>query len=79
MFVIGFMQISGFPKANIQLPAAHILRPLLAPSLPSTLIDVFLGWLCEVALKWVLNAITTGAHVLKGKVLKNRMIDLQVR
>ena len=33
----------------------------------------------EIAVKWVLNAITTGAHVLKGKVLKNYMVDLQVR
>ena len=33
----------------------------------------------EMAIKWVLNAITTGAHVMKGKVLKNSMIDMQVR
>lgn len=35
--------------------------------------------LFEIAVKWVLNAISTGAHVLRGKVLGNRMIDLQVR
>ena len=76
--LVHLTQISGFATANIHLPT-HILCPLLDPSLPPTLISVFLGWLCEVALKWVLNAITTGGHVLKGKVLKNRMIDLQVR
>ncbi|EGD80773.1 glucokinase regulatory protein [Salpingoeca rosetta] len=32
----------------------------------------------EIAMKLVLNAITTGAFVLTGKVMKNRMIDLQV-
>eukprot|EP00043_Microstomoeca_roanoka_P017014 m.176301 g.176301 ORF g.176301 m.176301 type:complete len:615 (-) comp16559_c1_seq3:171-2015(-) len=32
----------------------------------------------ELAMKLVLNAITTGAFVLTGKVMKNRMIDLQV-
>ncbi|GAB4324165.1 MAG: hypothetical protein Kow0059_19670 [Candidatus Sumerlaeia bacterium] len=32
----------------------------------------------ELACKWVLNAITTGAHVLKGKVFQNRMIDLRI-
>lgn len=33
----------------------------------------------EVAVKWVLNALTTGAHVMKGKVYGNKMVDLQVR
>ncbi len=32
----------------------------------------------EVALKLTLNAITTGAHVLAGKVYGNRMIDLRI-
>lgn len=32
----------------------------------------------EVSLKWVLNAVSTGAHVMKGKVLKNCMIDLKL-
>ena len=37
------------------------------------------AFLCEAAVKWVLNAVSTGAHVMIGKVLRNRMIDLQVR
>ncbi len=32
-----------------------------------------------MSVKWVLNAISTGAHVMKGKVLGNKMVDLQVR
>uniref|UniRef100_A0A4W3HZK7 Glucokinase regulatory protein n=1 Tax=Callorhinchus milii TaxID=7868 RepID=A0A4W3HZK7_CALMI len=32
----------------------------------------------ELSTKWVLNAISTGAHVLKGKVYYNHMIDLRV-
>jgi N-acetylmuramic acid 6-phosphate (MurNAc-6-P) etherase len=33
----------------------------------------------EIAVKCCLNAISTGAHVLKGKVYKNIMIDVKVR
>lgn len=29
-------------------------------------------------MKLLCNAITTGAHVLKGKVFENRMIDVRV-
>ncbi|KTF75655.1 hypothetical protein cypCar_00033547 [Cyprinus carpio] len=32
----------------------------------------------ELSTKWCLNAISTGAHVLKGKVYMNYMIDLRV-
>jgi N-acetylmuramic acid 6-phosphate (MurNAc-6-P) etherase len=32
----------------------------------------------EMAVKLVLNAITTGAHVLAGKVFGNRMVDLRI-
>ena len=32
----------------------------------------------EVCLKWVLNAVSTGAHIFKGKVYKNCMIDLKL-
>jgi hypothetical protein len=49
---------------NIPLTNVHI-----CPNLPC---------LAEISLKWVLNAITTGAHVLKGKVFKNSMIDVSV-
>ena len=32
----------------------------------------------EISMKWVLNCISTGAHILKGKVLNNIMIDVKV-
>ena len=35
-------------------------------------------FLKEISVKWVLNAISTGAHILKGKVLNNFMIDVKV-
>lgn len=33
---------------------------------------------CELSTKLLLNAVSTGAHVLKGKVYQNHMIDVQV-
>ena len=32
----------------------------------------------ELSTKLVLNAVSTGAHVLKGKIYQNYMIDMQV-
>ena len=32
----------------------------------------------EIAAKWVLNAVSTGAHILKGKVLRGFMIDVKI-
>jgi N-acetylmuramic acid 6-phosphate (MurNAc-6-P) etherase len=32
----------------------------------------------EVAMKFILNALTTGGHILAGKVYQNRMIDLKI-
>ncbi|XP_024865829.1 glucokinase regulatory protein isoform X3 [Kryptolebias marmoratus] len=37
---------------------------------------LYMQW--ELATKLVLNAVSTGAHVLKGKIYQNYMIDLQV-
>lgn len=36
-------------------------------------------FLLEASVKLILNAVSTGAHVLRGKVLGNRMADLKVR
>ena len=33
----------------------------------------------QLSVKLILNAMTTGAHIIKGKVLGNKMADLQVR
>ncbi|XP_066480017.1 glucokinase regulatory protein [Tiliqua scincoides] len=32
----------------------------------------------ELSTKWILNTVSTGAHVLKGKILHNYMVDLKV-
>ncbi|KAL5015770.1 hypothetical protein ScPMuIL_005359 [Solemya velum] len=32
----------------------------------------------EIACKWICNAVSTGAHILKGKVYRNIMVDLRV-
>nr|XP_056708409.1 glucokinase regulatory protein [Euleptes europaea] len=32
----------------------------------------------ELSTKWILNTVSTGAHVLKGKVLRNYMVDPKV-
>ncbi|XP_067406649.1 glucokinase regulatory protein isoform X2 [Emydura macquarii macquarii] len=32
----------------------------------------------ELSTKWILNTVSTGAHVLKGKILHNYMMDLRV-
>jgi N-acetylmuramic acid 6-phosphate (MurNAc-6-P) etherase len=34
---------------------------------------------CELAVKWTVNAVSTGAHIMKGKVFENIMIDLKPR
>lgn len=33
----------------------------------------------ELSTKWVLNTVSTGAHVLLGKILQNHMLDLCIR
>jgi N-acetylmuramic acid 6-phosphate (MurNAc-6-P) etherase len=55
----------------------HIALPEIVKS--SNIYNKFL-FQCttEVSLKWVINAVSTGAHVLKGKVFKNFMIDLKL-
>ena len=56
-----------------------VIVAILAPNLDDELMSLLLGSLSEMSVKWVLNAISTGAHVMKGKVLGNKMVDLQVR
>uniref|UniRef100_A0A8C0LJY1 Glucokinase regulatory protein n=1 Tax=Canis lupus dingo TaxID=286419 RepID=A0A8C0LJY1_CANLU len=33
----------------------------------------------ELSTKWILNTVSTGAHVLLGKILQNHMLDLRIR
>ncbi|XP_076462218.1 glucokinase regulatory protein-like [Babylonia areolata] len=46
-------------------------------SLGSDLQRLVVGLYAELAVKWTLNAVSTGAHILKGKVFNNIMIDLK--
>ncbi len=46
--------------------------PGLSPKPKNTLM------LGELATKFVLNSLTTGAHILRGKVYQNRMVDLRI-
>lgn len=48
----------------VKLPALELLPGLLSAA--------------EISTKWICNAISTGAHVIKGKVWSNRMIDLNL-
>ncbi|KAM4537642.1 glucokinase regulatory protein isoform 1-T1 [Fundulus diaphanus] len=50
----------------------HFTWPKETPALTS------LQHMWELCTKLVLNAVSTGAHILKGKVYQNYMIDLQV-
>lgn len=56
-----------------------VVSAILSSSVDLKLIPYFVTSLSEMSTKWVLNAISTGSHTLKGKVLGNRMVDLQVR
>lgn len=53
-----------FVVIPISLPSNEIIPGLFSP--------------VEISAKWICNAISTGAHVLKGKVWSNRMIDLNL-
>ena len=51
----------------------------LRPLLPFESTNLHLkSALDELDMKWKLNAISTGAHIIKGKVFKNLMVDVQV-
>ncbi|XP_052777474.1 glucokinase regulatory protein-like isoform X2 [Mya arenaria] len=52
----------------------NVLNELIGQETTTTANQMFR----EIAVKWCLNAITTGAHILKGKVYKNIMIDVKV-
>ena len=57
----------------------HNVRSSTLSMLDQNLQGLQIGLLQEMATKWCLNAITTGAHILKGKVYRNIMIDVKVR
>ena len=63
---------------NLTLPVST-LTALLSPYISHSLLTLLFPTFSEICVKWTLNSISTGAHVMKGKVLGNRMVDLQVR
>ncbi|MFH0794616.1 MAG: hypothetical protein V2A74_11355 [bacterium] len=62
---------SGFAakKSNTLVVTPHLEIHSLIPGVPSY---------AEFSTKLILNALTTGAHILAGKVYSNRMIDLRL-
>lgn len=74
------MDYSAFDRhVEVLLPSQLLSHYLVPHNGHMTSPEGHMTLLFEIAVKWVLNAISTGAHVLRGKVLGNRMIDLQVR
>jgi len=66
------VQVGGRPASSAPLDAlVHVpeVPPTIVPGAP-----IFE----EYATKLVLNALTTGAHILAGKVYQNRMVDLRI-
>jgi len=67
----------------VQLPASDVTITLQLPNKATTVLCPHVPHLslclAQVGIKWILNTMTTGAHVLKGKVVGNLMIDVQVR
>jgi len=49
-----------------------------SPSPPSFPPSLSLSQQWELSTKLLLNAVSTGAHVLKGKIYQNHMVDVQV-
>ncbi|XP_028395612.1 glucokinase regulatory protein-like [Dendronephthya gigantea] len=66
-------------KLDCASPTVHIVLPSVVREKVSSKYDNFVSQCtAEVSLKWVINAISTGAHILKGKVFQNNMIDLKL-
>ena len=51
---------------------------LPAPNFQRSRVSVFQKFQRELSTKWVLNTVSTGAHVLLGKTLQNHMLDLRI-
>ncbi|XP_013406772.1 glucokinase regulatory protein [Lingula anatina] len=60
-------------KITVQLPWIQI-QELFGPEH----LDLSFKLFAEIATKWVCNAVTTGAHIMQGKVYQNYMVDLRV-
>jgi N-acetylmuramic acid 6-phosphate (MurNAc-6-P) etherase len=67
-------KISTDVEVKISLP-----KEKLASLIGDRAVEQFSMLFEEISAKWICNAITTGAHIMKGKVFQNIMVDLKVR
>ncbi|KAL2098835.1 hypothetical protein ACEWY4_005315 [Coilia grayii] len=68
----------SFPTKVNDIFLSNILKINWIPPAGDADDSFFMRLQWELSTKWMLNAISTGAHILKGKVYKNYMIDLKV-
>ncbi|KAM9836019.1 glucokinase regulatory protein [Aulostomus maculatus] len=73
-----YHQLDGNPAAGLQDEINRLCRCTLKITWPSSASESFLHMQWELSTKLVLNAVSTGAHILKGKIYQNHMIDVQV-
>ncbi|BFZ16925.1 hypothetical protein BsWGS_19964 [Bradybaena similaris] len=52
--------------------------PLLKTCTPEHVKKLVYQLATEMCIKWLVNCLSTGAHVLKGKVYQNKMVDVRV-
>ncbi|XP_041359642.1 glucokinase regulatory protein-like isoform X2 [Gigantopelta aegis] len=58
---------------NVTLPMSEMSR-----TLPEQVTRGNKQLYAEMSVKWILNSISTGAHILKGKIYQNIMVDVKV-
>ncbi|MCX7765145.1 MAG: hypothetical protein N2246_00340, partial [Candidatus Sumerlaeia bacterium] len=76
----GVILIAGAKEriSRMKLKLEKFCDVLIVPELTYTGLIRGYEFFGQVAMKWVLNAITTGAHIFSGKIYQNRMIDLRI-
>ncbi|CAJ1087053.1 glucokinase regulatory protein [Xyrichtys novacula] len=74
-----YHQVDGDTAAAVQQSDVNKLcSSSLKITWPSSAPESFLRMQWELSTKLLLNAVSTGAHILKGKIYQNHMIDVQV-
>ncbi|XP_029931104.1 glucokinase regulatory protein [Myripristis murdjan] len=73
-----YHQVDGDTAAARQDHISGLCSSVLKITWPSPASGSSLHMQWELSTKLVLNAVSTGAHVLKGKIYQNHMIDVQV-
>ncbi|XP_067439087.1 glucokinase regulatory protein isoform X3 [Thunnus thynnus] len=73
-----YHQVDGDTAAALQDDINKLCLSTLKITWPSPTSRSSLHMQWELSTKLVLNAVSTGAHVLKGKIYQNHMIDVQV-